>query len=99
VGTTPLAGNPPSTWQGVPVMPKAFDYQADEFTCEYSIKATAGQVEAFYNQGMSNLGWDSIEVSDAPPGNTVLVYKKGNLATMISFVAQGDLILLLIMQR
>jgi hypothetical protein len=54
------SGTPVEEWNGIPVMPQAtVGEEFGETTYGYTVPATATDVQAFYNQEMENLGWNS----------------------------------------
>ena len=91
-------GNPAQEWRGIPIMPEAIAGQEFSPDNAYSFRAnaTAQDVQAFYDDRLTQLGWsqpfDSLFDED---GGTMTFRKEGS-SLAITVTPSGDSVIVLL---
>jgi hypothetical protein len=92
-------GTPLQEWKGVPIMPQATAGQEfnENNTVIYSFKAnvTAQEVQDFYKQKMTALGWKSFDMPSTGQGGFTAFQKESNLLTIVITPSEGSVVVLL----
>ena len=79
-------------------MPQAISGGEDAGGYSFTVKATSQQVQEFYDREMPLAGWQPFAVGTGESGNLLLLYQKDGAITTIGVIAQGEIILVLIVQ-
>ena len=83
-------GKPLSDWQGIPVMPAAIAGDGDEKGYTFTIKATADEIQGFYQKAMKKLGWNMFATGQGGTKAVLLIFMKGTDIVSISILPQAD---------
>lgn len=91
-------GTPVSEWNGIPIMPQATSGQEFAETDTYSTKVNASltEVQDFYNNQLTSLGWTSLFNSPAEGEGTVQVFQKGESLLTITIMTVEDSVLVML---
>ena len=79
-------------------MPQASSGQEEGGGYSYTVRATVQQVQDFYDREMPKAGWQPFATGTGETGNLLLMYQKDGTITTIGVIAQGDTILVMIVQ-
>ncbi len=87
----------PATWRNVPIMPEAAESGEEDGTYSYTINASVGEVQAFYERQMHLAGWAYFASGEGEAGNLLLMYQKDNITATIGVITQdGSTLVLLV---
>lgn len=93
-------GTPVQEWRGVPIMPQATAGQEFSENNTYSFKAnvTAKEVQDFYNQQLTDLGWSQpFEVPFEEEGGLMVFRKEQSSLAITVTSSEGSVVVLLVM--
>ena len=91
-------GQASAEWKGIPIMPNATAGEGDEEGYVFTIKATTGQVQDFYQAELGKLGWQPFGTSNAD-SSLMLMFTNSNSDTLtVSIIAKGDEVLVLLVK-
>jgi len=79
-------------------MPQASSGREESGVYSYTIRATIQQVLDFYDREMPEVGWQPFATGTGETGNLLLMYQKDSTITTIGVIAQGNTILVMIVQ-
>ncbi|HSL44668.1 MAG TPA: hypothetical protein VK897_14625 [Anaerolineales bacterium] len=89
-------GTPVQEWKGVPVMPQAIAGQEFGDTYSFRVNATAQEIQEFYNQELTALGWNQPLEFPIESGGGFLYFDKENSTLTIFIVpSEGSMVVLL----
>lgn len=89
-------GTPVQEWKSVPVMPQAIAGQEFGDTYSFRVNATAQEVQEFYNQELTALGWSQPFEFPIEAGGGVLLFNKDeSVLTIFVTPSEGSMIVLL----
>ena len=93
-------GQPDSAWNGIPIMPGAIAGEGDEENYVFTIKATPGQVQEYYQRELGKLGWRLQPfVQEESDSSMMLFLMDGTSATLtVSILAKEDDVLVLLVK-
>lgn len=91
-------GAPVQEWRGIPIMPQAT--AGEEFsesnTYSFKVNASAQEVQEFYNQELSALGWNQpFEIPLEADGGLLLFEKDGSGLTILIVPSEDSTVVLL----
>jgi len=86
-----------SEWNGFPIMPGAVAGDGDEESYVFTIKATAQQVQEYYQLELGKLGWQSSAEGDGDASLT-LIFTNDAATLTVSIIAKGDEALVLLVK-
>ena len=93
-------GNPAQEWRGIPIMPEAIAGQEFAVNNAYSFKvqASAQDVQAFYDERLTPLGWSQPFYSSFDEdGGTMTFRKEGSSLTITVTSSEDSAVVLLVM--
>lgn len=91
-------GQASTEWKGIPIMPNAITGEGDEEGYVFTIKATPGQVQDFYQTELAKLGWQPFGTSNGDT-SLMLMFTNNNSDTLtVSIIAKGDEVLVLLVK-
>ena len=91
-------GTPVQEWRGIPIMPQAVAGQEFSASGTYSfrVNATAQEVQAFYNQELTALGWSQpFEFPIEDEGGFLFFEKDSSVLTLFITPSEGSIVVLL----
>jgi hypothetical protein len=91
-------GTPAQEWKGVPVMPQAIAGQefSDSNTYSFRVNATAQEIQSFYNQQLTALGWSQpFEIPLEAQGGFLFFEKNNSVLTIFITPSEGSMVVLL----
>lgn len=91
-------GTPVQEWRGIPIMPQATAGEEFSATDTYSfrVNATAQEIQGFYNQELSALGWNQpFEVPLEAEGGFLFFQKEDSVLTVFITPSEGSVVVLL----
>jgi hypothetical protein len=82
-------GTPSQEWQGIPIMPQATAGQEFSDNNTYSFKAnvTSTEVQDFYNEQLTTLGWNQPFSIPVEAAGGILTFQKDNSTLLITITA------------
>lgn len=85
-----------STWHDVPIMPEAREGAEEDGAYSYTVNASVGEVQAYYEQQMPLAGWAYFASGEGEAGNLLLMFQKDNITATIGVIKEdgGTLVLL-----
>lgn len=92
-------GTPVQEWRGIPIMPQATAGQEFSENNTYSFKAngTAKDVQDFYNQKLSELGWTQPFNVPFETDGGLMVFRKDQSSLAVTVIAsEGSVVVLLV---
>lgn len=95
-------GTPVQEWRGIPVMPQATAGQEFSENNTYSFKAnvTAKEVQDFYNQKLTDLGWSQpFNVPFQADGGLMVFRKDQNSLAVTVIASEGSVTVLLVLTQ
>ena len=95
-------GTPVQEWRGIPIMPQAVAGQEFTENNTYSFKAnvTAKDVQDFYNQRLTELGWSQpFNVPFETDGGVILFQKDQNSLAITVIASEGSVTVLLVLTQ
>ena len=93
-------GAPVQEWRGIPILPQAIAGQEFSENNTYSFKAnvTAKEVQDFYNQQMTALGWTQPFSFPLEAEGGIMTFQKDNTTLLFTIAAsEGSVVVLLTM--
>ena len=92
-------GEPASEWQGIPIMPGAIAGEGDEESYVFTIRATAQEVQDYYELELGELGWQLLTRGEGKDSSLMLIFMN-DAADMVtvSILAKGDESLVLLVK-
>jgi hypothetical protein len=91
-------GTPVQEWRGIPVMPQATAGQEFSENSTYSFRATTTvqEVQAFYDEQLSGLGWSQPFNFPMADEGGIMVFQKENMSLTITVTSsEGSVIVIL----
>ena len=95
-------GTPVQEWRGIPIMPDAVAGQEFSENNTYSFKANvaAKDVQDFYNQKLTELGWSHPFPTPFETDGGVMLFQKDQSALTITVIAsEGSVVVLLVLAQ
>lgn len=90
-------GTPQSAWKGIPIMPGALAGSADDDSYNFTIQATADEIQSYYESELSKSSWTLMASGAGDTGALMLIFNNGAPPLMtISIIPDGDLMIVLI---
>jgi hypothetical protein len=93
-------GNPAQEWRAIPIMPEAIAGQEFAVNNAYSFKvqASAQDVQAFYDERLTPLGWSQpFDSAFDEDGGTMTFRKEGSSLTITVTSSEDSVVVLLVM--
>lgn len=93
-------GTPVQEWRGIPIMPDAVTGQEFSESNTYSFKAnvTAKDVQDFYNQRLTELGWSQPFNVPFESDGGIMVFRKDQSSLAVTVMAsEGSVVVLLVL--
>ena len=92
------SGQPAKEWQGIPVMPKAIAGQGDSKGYTFTVKASAQEIQKFYESQLAKLGWKMFASGKGGTEAVILIFMKqaGTLSVSIIPLQDGTMYVLLV---
>lgn len=93
-------GDPAQEWRGIPIMPEAIAGQEVSGNNAYSFRAnaTAQDVQAFYDERLTQLGWSQpFDSSFDKNGGTMTFRKEGSSLVITVTPSEDSVVVLLVM--
>ncbi len=84
------SGEPSTEWEGIPVMPNAIAGEGDSTGYSFTIKATAEEIQSFYETELAKLGWGLFTSGQGASGATLLMFMKDVSIVSVSIIPQPD---------
>ena len=92
-------GQPASSeWNGIPIMPNAIAGDGDDERYVFTIKATAQQVQEYYQLELGKLGWQASATGDGDSSLMLNFMNKTSATLTVSIIAKGDEALVLLVK-
>ena len=91
-------GQPASEWNGIPIMPNAIAGDGDDERYVFTIKATAQQVQEYYQLELGKLGWQAFATGDGDSSLMLNFMNKTSATLTVSIIAKGDEALVLLVK-
>ena len=86
------SGTPDSEWNGMPIMPQAVAGEGDDESYSFTVEATVDQVQSYYEQEMTRLGWTPLAVGTGENDSLLVIFQKGEeTATVSIFLLEDNL--------
>ena len=81
-------GTPVQEWMGIPIMPQATAGQefSDQSTYSFKVNATTTEVQNFYNDQLTPLGWEQPLSIPVEEEGGFLIFQKEDIALTITLV-------------
>jgi hypothetical protein len=75
-----------AVWEGIPVMSGALAGNGDSSGYTFTTRVTTDDVQAFYQNKMAQLGWNTLAAGTSPTGTIMLIFmgEKGTVSVMIT---------------
>jgi len=94
------SGSPEKEWKGIPIMPGAINGDGDNDGYRYTIKATAEEVQAYYEKELGKAGWGLMASGSGATDSVMLIFSNATSAVMsISIFPHGDLTLVMVVSE
>lgn len=91
-------GTPVQEWKGIPVMPQAIAGQEFGETYSFKVNATVQEIQNFYNQELTALGWTQpFEFPLEAEGGFLFFDKDSSVLTIFITPSEGSMVVLLTM--
>ena len=91
-----LTANAVSEWNGIPIMPYATAGEGDTEGYVFTVKATAQQVQDYYQAELGKLGWQLVATGE---GDASLSFVNNAAETLtVGIVTKGDEVLVLLVK-
>ena len=84
------SGKPVSTWEGIPVMPTAIAGDGDSKGYSFTVKAPIDDVQNFYKNEMTKLGWNVFASGQGTTNAILLMFMKGANLVTVSIIPLSD---------
>lgn len=92
-------GEPASDWQGIPVMPGALAGQEVEDGYSFTTRATAQDVQQYYEAELGKLGWELFAQTEGKNSSQMLIFTNGDSGTLsVSIIVKDDELLVLLVK-
>jgi len=83
-----------SQWNGIPIMPAAIAGEGDDQGYVFTVRATAQQVQDYYQAELGKLGWQLLATGD---GDASLSFVNNASETLtVSIISKGEDVLVLL---
>jgi hypothetical protein len=95
-------GTPVQEWRGIPILPEAVAGQEFSENNTYSFKAnvTAQQVQDFYNEKLTALGWEQPFSFPIEAEGGLMAFRKDQSSLAITIIpSEGSLVVLLVLTQ
>lgn len=92
-------GKPDSKWEGFPIMPGAIAGEGDSKGYSFTIKASAEEIQNFYEKELNKLGWNLFANGNGDSGTVLLIFMKGTDTFTVSIIAQPDEIMYVLLVK
>lgn len=83
-------GQPLSEWNGIPIMPGAIEGEGDASAYRFTTAASWVEIQAFYANQLSQLGWELLGSAEGENGAVMLIFEGGEKTVSISIVPNGE---------
>ncbi len=83
-------GKPASEWEGIAIMPQAIAGEGDSGGYSFIIEATKDEIQSFYENELSNAGWEFLATGEGETGAIFMVFQKGDEAASVSIIPVND---------
>jgi hypothetical protein len=93
------SGKPEEEWEGIPIMPDAIAGEEDAANYIFTIEATPEEIQAFYEQKMSRLGWNLLGSGQGTTDALLLIFIKDAATFSIAVIPQPDGIALVMLVK
>lgn len=84
------SGKPAAEWEGIPIMPKAIAGEGDSKGYSFTIKASADEIQKFYETKLAKLGWNVFASGQGTTDAVLLIFMKGTATLSVSIIPQSD---------
>lgn len=91
-------GTPDKEWHGIKIMPGALAGSGDNGSYRFTIKATAAEIEAFYQKELSADGWTSLATGDGGNGSSLIIFIKDTKTFSVSIIPSDDLFIVMLVE-
>ena len=92
-------GTPTAEWNGFPIMPGALAGSGDSGSYRFTIKATAVEIQLFYQKELVTKGWELFPAGVGQSGTILLIFSKGSETLPISIIPyQEDMFIVMLVQ-
>lgn len=92
-------GEPALEWQGIPIMPGAIAGDGDEEGYTFTIRATAQDVQAYYERELGKQGWELLAQAEGDNSSLMLIFTNDDSGTLsVSILVKGDELLVLLVK-
>ena len=85
------SGAPLAEWKGIPVMPGAISGEISADGYQFTTLASLGEITAYYQTELSNLGFEVELTADKTTGYVILEFRKDETTGMIAAAPVGGL--------
>ena len=91
-------GNPAQEWRGIPIMPEAIAGQEFAVNNAYSftVQASAQDVQAFYDERLTQLGWSQPFESPFDENSGMMTFRKERSSLAITVTPSEDYMVVLL---
>ncbi|MCL4262502.1 MAG: hypothetical protein KJ069_04780 [Anaerolineae bacterium] len=79
-------GNPAAEWNGMPIMPQAIAGEGNDESYAFIVEASPNEIQTFYEQELSKLGWSLLGVGEGETGAILMVFQNGAEVASISIL-------------
>ncbi len=93
------SGKPAAEWEGIPIMPEAIAGEGDSKDYSFTIKASADDIQKFYETKLAKLGWNVFASGQGTTDAVLLIFMKGTTTLSVSIIPQPDGILYVLLVR
>lgn len=89
-------GTPEKEWEGVQIMPGALAGSEDPKGYRFTIKATAAEIQAFYQRELTKAKWSLITAGVGKTKTILLIFGKNQDVFSVSILPYEDLFIVLL---
>jgi hypothetical protein len=91
-------GTPAKTWNGFTIMPGALAGSEDSDSYRFTIKATAAEIQAYYQKELTTAGWAFVAGGAGETKTMLLIFSKEDKILTISILPFDDLFIVMLLQ-
>ena len=84
------SGQPAKEWNGIPIMPRAIAGQGDSKGYTFTIKASAQEIQKFYESQLAKQGWQMFASGKGGTDAVILIFMKDAGTLSVSILPQSD---------
>jgi hypothetical protein len=84
------SGKPSADWEGIPVMPNAIAGEGDSTGYSFTIDASSGEIQKFYEVELAKLGWNMFASGQGTTNAILLIFMKDASTLSVSIIPQPD---------